>query len=148
MLSSRWRIALFVVGLLLVGFRATPQDFDRDKSSREYVRFLVLQLQQWSTEFPKDFYAASMKPPVDSTRMSEAAKGGPGELGEAIKKLAALSSASDLLTNAQFRSQVAKTLAIMKETNQALSVQRFPAVLENNWDQLRSILNNLARVYK
>src|SRR5262245_24831005 len=142
MLSSRWPIARFAVGLLIAGVCATPQDFDRDKSAREYVRFLVLQLEQWSTEFPKDFYAASMKPPVDSTRMSDAAKAGPSELGEAIKKLAALSSAPDLMTNAPFRSQVVKTLAVMKETNQALSIQRFPAVLENNWDQLRSILNN------
>jgi hypothetical protein len=32
--------------------------------------------------------------------------------------------------------------------NQAMSVQRFPAVLQNSWDQIRSTLNKLARVYK
>ena len=34
------------------------------------------------------------------------------------------------------------------EMNQAMSVQRFPAVLQGSWDQIRSTLNNLARVYK
>src|SRR5262249_51121988 len=92
-------------------------------------------------------YAASMKPPVDSSKMSEAAKAGPAELEDAIKKLAALSPAPDVLTNSAFRAQVEKTLAGMKETNQAMSAQRFPTPLFNSWDQLRSTLNNLARVY-
>jgi hypothetical protein len=29
-----------------------------------------------------------------------------------------------------------------------MSVQRFPAPLQSSWDQIRSTLNNLARVYK
>src|SRR5262249_42565704 len=56
--------------------------------------------------------------------------------------------APDLPANAAFRTQVEAALAVMKETNQAMSVQRFPTPLQNSWDQLRSTLNNLARVYK
>jgi len=135
--------------LLIVGVGASPQDsFDRQKSAREYVQFLVLQLDQWSKEFPQQFYAAVMRPPVDSSKLSEGAKAGPAELGESIKRLAALSTAPDLMTNTEFRSQLAQTLAATKEMNQAMSVQRFPAVLQNSWDQIRSTLNNLARVYK
>jgi hypothetical protein len=142
-----WRIALSAIGLLIVGVCAVPQDFDREKSAREYVQFLVLQLQQWVNEFPKQFYAASMKPPVDANKIPEAAKAGPAELEDAIKKLAELSRAPDLLSNSAFRLQVEKTLAVIKETNQAMSAQRFPMPLWNSWDQLRSTLNNLARVY-
>ena len=127
---------------------ASPQDVDRDAYAREHVRFLVLQLDQWSTEFPQQFYAALMRPPVDSSKLSEAAKAGPGELGEAIKRLAALSRANDLLTSSEFRSQLGKAIESSKEFNQSMSAQRFPTVLQSSWDQLRSTLNNLARVYK
>jgi hypothetical protein len=127
---------------------ASPQDVDRDAYAREHVRFLVLQLDQWSTEFPQQFYAALMRPPVDSSKLSEAAKAGPGELGEGIKRLAALSRANDLLTSSEFRSQLGKAIESSKEFNQSMSAQRFPTVLQSSWDQLRSTLNNLARVYK
>jgi hypothetical protein len=137
------------VCLLMVVVCARSQDsFDREKSAREYVQFLVLQLDQWSKEFPQQFYAAVMRPPVDSSKLSEAAKAGPAELGESIKRLAALSTAPDLMTNEAFRNQLAQTLAATKEMNQAMSAQRFPAVLQSSWDQIRSTLNNLARVYK
>jgi hypothetical protein len=112
------------------------------------VRFLVLQLDQWSKEFPQQFYAALMRPPIDPSKLSEPAKAGPGELAESIKRLAALSAANDVMTNAEFRSQLQKSLDSSKEFNQAMSVQRFPAPLQSSWDQLRSTLNNLARVYK
>src|SRR2546421_37293 len=107
--------------LLLVAWCAVPQEFDREKSAREYVQFLVVQLDQWSREFPQQFYAALMKPPVDSSKMSDSAKSGAADLGESIKKLVALSTAPDLMTNAEFRVQVEKTLAATKEMNQAMS---------------------------
>src|SRR6266853_5549518 len=120
-------LRLLAVCLLMVGVCANSQDgFDREKSAREYVQFLVLQLDQWSKEFPQRFYAAMMRPPVDSSKLSEAAKAGPAELGESIKRLTALSTAPDLMTNAAFRNQLAQTLAATKEMNQAMSVQRFP----------------------
>jgi hypothetical protein len=127
---------------------ASPQDVDREAYAREHVRFLVLQLDQWSTEFPQQYYAALMRPPVDSSKLSEAAKAGPAELAESIKKLMALSAAKDVMTNAEFRNQLQKALDSSKEFNQGMSTQRFPTVLQSNWDQLRSTLNNLARVYK
>jgi hypothetical protein len=139
--------SLLAVSLLLAGVCAAPQEFDREKSAREYVRFLVLQLDQWSKEFPQQFYAALMKPPVDSSKMAEGAKSGAAELGDAIKMLATLSKAPDVMSSAGFRAQLEKTIAATKEMNQAMSVQRFPAVLQSSWDQIRSTLNNLARVY-
>ena len=124
------------------------QDIDRDAYAREYVQFQVLQLNQFSKEFPQQFYAAAMKPPVDISKLSEPAKASAGELGDAIQRLADLSSAKDVMTNAGFRSQLDKALTGSKELNQVMSTQRFPAPLQNEWDQMRSILNNLARVYR
>src|SRR5436190_11950222 len=119
MYIRRWPIAplaMCVACLLMVGVRASPQDsFDRQKSAREYVQFLVLQLDQWSKEFPQQFYAAVMRPPVDSSKLSEGAKAGPAELGESIQRLAALSTAPDLMTNAAFRNQLAHTLTATKD---------------------------------
>jgi len=122
--------------------------YDRDAYARDHVQFLVLQLDQWSTEFPQQFYAALMRPPVDSTKLSEAAKSAAGELGESIRQLATMSKAKDVLTNAGFRRQLDLSLAASKQLNQAMASQRFPAVLQSSWDQIRSTLNNLARVYK
>jgi hypothetical protein len=122
--------------------------FDRDGYAREHVRFLVVQLDQWSKEFPQQFYKALMQPPVDATKLTEAAKNGPAEFADSMNLLTSLSNAKDLLSNAEFRSQLEKTIGAMKEMNQAMSVQRFPAVLQSDWDQIRSTLNNLARVYK
>jgi len=122
--------------------------YDRDAYARDHVQFLVLQLDQWSTEFPQQFYAALMRPPVDSTKLSEAAKSSAGELGESLRQLATLSKANDVLTNAGFRRQLDLTLAASKQLNQAMAAQKFPTVLQNSWDQIRSTLNNLARIYK
>ena len=128
---------------------AAPQDVhDRDAYTRDHVQFLVLQLDQWSKEFPQQFYAALMRPPVDSTKLSDTAKAGAGDLGDAIRQMATLSSAKDVMTNAGFRRQLDRALASSKELNQAMASQRFPAVLQNSWDQLRSTLNSLARVYQ
>jgi hypothetical protein len=135
-----------ILGLLV---RAAPQDgYDRDASAREYVQFLVLQLNQWSKEFPDRFYRAMMQPPVDAGKLSPAAKSGAGELGDGLQRLASLSNAKDLMTNGEFRGQLDKTLAASKDLNQGMASQRFPAALQSDWDQIRSTLNNLARVYK
>src|SRR5436305_11754021 len=85
--------------------------YDRDAYARDHVRFLVLQLDQWSKEFPQQFYAALMRPPVDSTKLSATAKAAAGDVGEAIHQLAALSDATDVMTNAKFRRQLDRTLA-------------------------------------
>ena len=52
----------------------TAQDYDREKYARDYVQFLVLQLNQWSKEFPQQFYMAMMKPPIEAAKLSEGAK--------------------------------------------------------------------------
>jgi hypothetical protein len=121
---------------------------DPEASARDYVQFLVVQLDQWSVEFPQQFYMAVMKPPVDAGKLSEAGKAAAGELGDSIKKLAALVDGKDILTGATFRGQLDKTLASAKEVNQVMAAQRFPAILQSDWEQIRSTLNNLARVYK
>lgn len=144
---SMLRVGAGFVMALLLG--AAPQStHDREARAREYVQFLVLQLDQWSQEFPQQFYMAVMRPPVDSSKLSESAKAASGELGDSIKRLAALAGAKDVLTNADFRSQLDKTLASAKEVNQVMAAQRFPAILQSDWEQIRSTLNNLARVYK
>src|SRR5262249_7036882 len=51
-------------------------------------------------------------------------------------------------TNVGFRNELQKTLGAMKSLNEAMGAQRFPAVLQSDWDQIRSLLNNLARVYQ
>src|SRR5712671_5170922 len=107
----RYRIPIAACLLVLLA-SASPQDgYDRDAYARDYVQFQVLQLDQWSKEFPQQFYAALMRPPVEASKLSEAAKAGPAELGESIKRLAALSTAPDLMTNAAFQNQLAQTLA-------------------------------------
>src|ERR1043165_7956907 len=143
-LSSLLLPSLAVCGAVLVAQDA----IDRSAYAREHVRFLVEQLDQWSREFPQQFNAALMKPPVDASKLSEAAKSGPTEFGESVKRMAALANAKDLTTNAEFRNLLEKTVATMKEVNLAMSTQRFPAVLQSDWDQIRSTLNNLARVYQ
>ena len=137
---------LVLAACLLALLNAAPQD--SQERTREYVQFLVLQLDQWSTEFPKQFNFALMQPPVDSSKLSEAAKASAGDLGESIKRLSALSTGKDVTSSAEFRSQLEKALAASKELNQVMASQRFPAVLQGSWDQIRSTLNNLARVYK
>jgi hypothetical protein len=143
---STLRVSIaFALALLPVAAQTT---FDREASARDYVRFLTVELDQWSVEFPQQFYMAVMKPPLDSGKLSEAGKAAAGELGDAIKRLAALAEAKDILTNAAFRAQLDKTLASAKEVNQAMAAQRFPSILQSDWEQIRSTLNNLARVYK
>jgi len=128
---------------------AVPQEkYDRDTYAREYVQFLVQELDQWTKGFPRQFYSALLQPPRDSSKLSESAKAGPGDLGDSVKRLASLSSAKDLLTNGDFRSQVDKTLGAAKETNQAMASQRFPDPLQSDWDQIRTALNRLAEIYK
>ena len=145
-LPSRWLLGASL--LLGVWVTAAPQGVDRDAYARDHVRFLIVQLDQFRAEFPREFYKASMQPPVDASKLSDAAKSGASELGESIQRLAALRDAKDLTTNNQFRGELEKALATSKELNQAMASQRFPAPLQNSWDQLRWTLNNLARAYK
>jgi hypothetical protein len=135
-------LAVFAAGLL------AQDGFDRDAYARDHVKFLLDQLAQWTKDFPQAYNAALLKPPVDASKLSESAKAGGEEFGESVKRLVALREAKDLPTNASFRDELQKTIGAMKGLNEAMGAQRFPAVLQSDWDQVRSLLNNLARVYQ
>ena len=124
------------------------QDVDREKYAREYVQFLVLQLDQWTKGFPHEYNLALVKPPVEAARMSEAAKAGANDLREAVTRLQSLAAAPDVTKNSTFRVQMEKSLAVAKSVNEAMGAQRFPATLQSDWGQIRDSLNNLARIYQ
>src|SRR5690349_18831693 len=149
MLVRRFPIAClspcFACVMVLLATAAPQENYDREGYARDYVKFLVVQLDQWSKEFPHQFHLALMRPPVDSNKLPEAAKAGASELGESIQRMAALSNARDLMTNTAFRAELEKSLAAAKPLNQGMASQRFPAVLQSDWDQIRTTLNNLAR---
>lgn len=151
------RLRHFAISCLVLSFvflfavlpNAAPQDkYDRGTYAREYVQFLVQELAQWTKGFPNQFYSALLQPPRDSSKLSESAKAGPSDLGDSVKQMVTLSNAKDLLSNADFRSQVEKTLAAAKQVNQAMASQRFPDPLQSDWEQIRTALNSLAEIYK
>src|SRR4051794_21945860 len=151
MLTNRFSIAGAAVCCAFVSavfLAASPQDVDRDKYAREYVQFLVLQLDQWTKGFPHAYNLAAMQPPVDLSKMSAAAKTGGDDLRECIMRLSTLSHARDLMSTSDFRSQLDRALAISKAVNAPMGSQRFPVMLQSDWDQIRSTLNTLARIYK
>jgi hypothetical protein len=122
--------------------------FDRDASARDYVQFLVTEISQWSRDFPRQFYLAVARPPLDSSKLSESVKASPDDFGNSIKQLVSLSNANDILTNADFRQQLDKTIAVAKLVNEAMGGQRFPEPLQRDWTQIRTNLNSLAQIYK
>jgi hypothetical protein len=124
------------------------QDADRDRYAREYVQFLTIQLDQWTKGFPHEYNLSLVKPPVEASKMTEAAKAGANDLRDAVTRLHTLSAAADVAKNAGFRSQLEKTLATAGQVNQAMGAQRFSAVLQADWSQIRDALNGLARIYQ
>jgi hypothetical protein len=141
-------LVLCFVGLFAVPSAAPQEKYDRDAYAREYVQFLVTEVDQWTKGFPRQFYSALLQPPRDSSKLSESAKAGPSDLGDSVKQLASLGSAKDVLTNGDFRNQVDKTLAAAKQVNLAMASQRFPDPLQTDWEQIRTALNSLAEIYK
>jgi hypothetical protein len=128
---------------------AVPQSAaDRETRAREYVQFLVMQLDQWTRDFPHAYDMALMRPPVDAGALSESARAGAGSLRDSVAKLVSLSAANDLITNATFRAQLEKTLLAASPVNEALSKQRFPEAIVSDWAPLRTSLNSLADIYK
>ena len=142
-----------LVGAAVVAFGLStlsvfPQTtYDREKSARDYVGFLILQLDEWTKSFPFAYNTALTRPPLLTAKIPEGAK--PAlDLRDGIQKLETLASAKDLLTGTEFRAALAKALAAATQVNQAMGSQRFPASLYSDWDQVRTNLNNLARIYK
>jgi hypothetical protein len=132
--------------LLTVPSVAQQEGVDREAYARERVQFLVLQLDQWSKDFPHQFYASLMK--MDASKLSEGTKAGADDLGASVKQLYSLSNAKDVLKSDQFKGQLDKTIAAAKQVNQAMSAQRFPDPLQTDWEQMRTNLNSLASIYK
>jgi len=85
---------------------------------------------------------------MDASKLSDAVKAGADDLGTSAKQLYALSTSKDVMTNPKFREQVDKTIAAAKQVNQAMGAMRFPDPLITDWEQIRTNLNTLARIYK
>lgn len=128
---------------------AAPQAAsDADTRAREYVQFLVQQLDQWTRDLPQAYDMAMVRPPVDAATLSEPEKGGAGNLRESVQRLTALSQAKDLPVDQAFRAQLEKAVQAAAPVNAALSKQRFPESIESDWGQIRTTLNSLAAIYK
>lgn len=128
---------------------AAPQGLpDAETRARDYIQFLVFQLDQWTRDFPQAYNMALMRPPVDSASLTESAKAGGVALKDSVERLLTLARANDLPANGEFKSQLDKTLRTAMPVNEALSVQRFPEGLENDWVTIRTTLNSLAAIYK
>ncbi|MCU1329862.1 MAG: hypothetical protein JWN34_5232 [Bryobacterales bacterium] len=147
-LPDRRTLAVAVCAAFLVPLATPQRSTDADVRAREYVQFLVLQLDQWTTDFPQAYNMAMMRPPVDAASLSEGAKAGATNLREEVARLAQSSKAPDLLANAQFKSQLAKTISAAAPMNEALGKQRFPEAIQSDWAPIRTTLNSLADIYK
>ena len=106
MLFRSVRITCAVLFAVSAGPQSLPDSATR---TREYAQFLVQQLDQWTRDFPQAYNMALVRPPVDTARLSESAKGGAEMLRESVARLAVLSSAKDLTVNAEFLKQMGKT---------------------------------------
>lgn len=137
-------IALFVA----LPTVAQQDKVDREAYARDHVQFLTLELDQWTKDFPHSFYSALMKPPLDASKLSDNVKAGADDLGVAVKQLYSLSSAPDVMTNPKYKDQLAKTLDAAKQVNEAMGKMRFPDPVHNDWEQIRTNLNQLAEYYK
>src|SRR5277367_1722552 len=116
--------------------RASPQPpSDADSRAREYVQFLLLELDQWTRDLPQAYDMAMMHSPVDISSLSEGEKAGAGALRKNMHSLVALSQLKDLLVNQEFRAQLEKTIQAATPVNTALAKQRFPDAVEADWGQ-------------
>jgi hypothetical protein len=149
MLSRSWWIAAgaFSAVMLLVS-AAPPQDSEREARTRDYIKFLITELDQWTSDLPQTYDRALVRPPVDAGALSEAGKAAADNLRDSIKRLATLGSTQDVTANAVFRTQLEKTLEAAKAMNEALGAQRFPQAIEGDWVPIRTNLNSLADIYK
>lgn len=129
---------------------AAPQSAtDSETRAREYIQFLVQQLDQWTRDFPQAYNMATVRPPVDAASLSEGAKAGAVNLRTEVTRLTEFSRAADLRTTSpQFQGQLEKTLAAAVPLNAALGAQRFPEAIQMDWVQIRTTLNSLAGIYK
>ncbi len=121
--------------------------YDQAAATRDYVQFLVLELDQWTRDFPQRFYLAAAQPPVEAAKLSEGVKASADDLANSVKQLSALSKGKSVDTPA-FLEQVGKSIAAAKLLNEAFGSQRFPRALRADWDQIRTGLNELSQTYQ
>ena len=145
---DRRMMALAACTAFLIPSARPQRSAQAEVRAREYVQFLVLQLDQWTRDFPKAYNMAMMRPPVDAGALSDGAKAGAGKLRDSVVQLAQLTKTQDLLDNAAFKDQIARTISAATPMNQALSAQRFPEAVESDWAPIRTTLNSLAEIYK
>ena len=126
---------------------AAPQS-DAETRAREYMQFLVQELDQWTRDFPQAYNMALVRPPVDAAGLSENAKAGAHNLRAAIVRLTELSRANDVRTNPAFHAQLEKAVAAAAPMNAALAAQKFPEAIQSDWQTIRTTLNSLAEICK
>lgn len=147
-MRSRFLLAagLSVVSIAIVS-TARSEDADRESRARDYVRFLVTELDQWTSDMPQVYNRALIGQSIDSNKLSEAQKAAADNLHDAIKRLLTAAAAPDVTSNGNFRAQLEKTLEAAKPLNEALGAQRFPSSIEDDWVPIRTNLNSLADIY-
>jgi len=149
-----WSMAAALSAAAVLSPGAPQTASDADVRAREYVQFLVQQLDQWTRDLPQVYNLAMVRPPVDVSALSEPEKAAAGNLRENVQRLTALSlspalsQSKDLPVNAAFREQLEKTVQAAALVNAALGEQRFPEAIETDWAQIRTTLNSLAAIYK
>jgi hypothetical protein len=143
-----WSMGAALCAATILSSAAPQAVSDADIRAREYVQFLVQQLDQWTRELPQAYNLAMVRPPVDVSALSEPEKAAAGNLRENVQRLTALSQSNDLPVNPAFRAQLEKTVQAAAPVNAALGKQRFPEAIETDWAQIRTTLNSLAAIYK
>ena len=97
-----------IVPVALCAALLAQESVDREAYARDHVRFLVQQLEQWSKDFPQAFNAALVKPPVDSSKLSDTAKAGADEFARSVKRLAEARGREGPPGERSFQSRTAK----------------------------------------
>src|SRR4051812_48706997 len=113
------RLMFVAVCAAMIVPSAVPQSIpDPDTRAREYVQFLVTELDQWTRDLPQAYNLAMVQPPVVASRLSEPAKASAANLRDAVTQLAALSKAPNLMANAEFKAQLEKTISAASPMNE------------------------------
>ena len=129
---------------------AAPQSAsDSDIRAREYMQFLVQQLDQWTRDLPQAYNMAMVRPPVDVTcAFPKPKRPGQGSCVKACSASPSLSQVKDLPVNPAFRAQLERTVQVGAPVNTALANSDFRKESKPLGAQIRTTLNSLAAIYK
>src|SRR5579862_3942290 len=90
-------LAVLAMALLAtLAISAPPQDFNSAAYARDYVRDLLVVLDQWSRSVPQAYDQAMLKPPIDASKLSPEAKAGADGLRDTISQMVAMKDSADL----------------------------------------------------